>query len=74
MVRDDGGVEALEAVMASGLAKSRSDARKGFAAGEFSLNGVRSAAEDRVGPAQLLHDRFVLVRRGKKRYALLEAD
>ncbi|HEY5154837.1 MAG TPA: tyrosine--tRNA ligase [Acidimicrobiales bacterium] len=73
-LRHDGGVEALDAVMATGLAKSRSDARKGFAAGEFSLNGVRRAADERVASADLLHDRFLLVRRGKKRYALLAVD
>ncbi len=73
-VRHDGGVEALEMVMATGLAKSRSDARKGFAAGEFTVNGEPSDAEDRIGPDRLLHNRFVLVRRGKKRYALIEVD
>ncbi len=42
--------------------------------GSSRVNGVRAAADDRVGADRLLHDRFLLVRRGKKRYALLEAD
>ena len=73
-VAHDGGVEALDLVMASGLAKSRSDARRGFDAGEFSVNGVKSAVDDRVGRDRLLHDRFVLVRRGKTRYALVDVE
>ena len=73
-IRDRAGIDALDLVMASGLAKSKSDARKGFAAGEFAINGTRTDLEDRLGTERLLHDRFLLVRRGKKRYSLITAD
>ena len=46
---------------------SRSDARRGFGAGELSVNGVKTAVDDRVGRDRLLHHRFVLVRRGETR-------
>jgi tyrosyl-tRNA synthetase len=70
---DHGALDALDLVMASGLATSRSDARRGFEAGEFSLNGRRVGANDQAGAGDLLHGRYLLVRRGKKRYALLES-
>jgi tyrosyl-tRNA synthetase len=70
---DHGALDALDLVMASGLATSRSDARRGFEAGEFSLNGRRVGANDQAGAGNLLHGRYLLVRRGKKRYALLES-
>ena len=35
------------------------------------VNGRRLAGDDQVGAADLLHGRYLLVRRGKKRYALV---
>ena len=40
-------------------------------AGEVRVNGRRVAGDDQVGAAELLHGRYLLVRRGKKRYALV---
>ena len=65
-----GGLTAETLARHSGLASSGSDARRGLAAGEFRANGRRLTSDDQVGPGDLAHGRFLLVRRGKKRYAL----
>jgi len=66
-----GTATAFDLVDATGLATSRSDARRGFTAGEFSVNGRRVGADEPVGTGDLLHGRYVLVQRGKKRFELL---
>ncbi len=64
------GLAAETLARCSGLASSGSDARRGLAAGEFRANGRRLTGDDQIRPADLAHGRFLLVRRGKKRYAL----
>ena len=64
------GLDALDLVAATGLATSRSDARRGLQAGEWAVNGRRLAAGDTVTEVDLRHHRYLLVRRGKKRYEL----
>ena len=55
---------------ARGLASSRSDARRGLDAGELYVNGAPvGGGRPASRPTDLLHDRYLLVRRGKKRYA-----
>ena len=66
-----GTATAFDLVDATGLATSRSDARRGFTAGEFSVNGRRVGADELMGTGDLLHGRYVLVQRGKKRFELL---
>jgi tyrosyl-tRNA synthetase len=65
------GVGAVDLAVATGLVTSRSDANRALAAGELHVNGRRLEPDATVTGADLLHDRYLLVRRGKKRYELL---
>ena len=67
----DAGVPAVDLAVASGLVTSRSDAGRALTAGELHVNGRRLEPGAEVTRTDLLHDRYLLVRRGKKRYALL---
>ncbi len=55
----------------SALFKSRGDARRMIEQGGVYLNGERIGAESR--PVDLLHGRYVLVRKGSKTFGLAEA-
>ena len=53
----------------SDLAQSRGDAKRAVGEGGVYLNGERVTEPDReVGAGDLLHDSFLLLRRGKKRW------
>ena len=56
------------------LAQSRSDARRALAEGSVYINGDRTTEPDRlVGADDLLYGRYVLLRRGKKRWHVATA-
>ena len=55
------------------LASSLSDARRSLAQGALYVNGARADAERRLGAADLLHGRWVLLRKGKRTHHLLDA-
>jgi tyrosyl-tRNA synthetase len=59
-------------VQAPSLASSKAEARRALAQGGVYVNGERAAEDRTIGADDLLHGRFVLVRRGKKRYAMVE--
>ena len=65
------GIPAVELAALTTLVTSNSDARRGLDANEFAVNGKRLSLEDTVNERDLVHDRFLLVRRGKKRFELL---
>lgn len=68
----DGGLPLVDALVASGLAASRSEARRTVTQGGAYVNNRRVADEDRVlGTGDLLHDRYVVLRRGRRDYHLL---
>lgn len=56
------------------LASSKGDARRAIAQGGVYVNGERAEEGRRVGVSDLLHGRFVLLRKGKKAYALIDAS
>ena len=58
-------------LVATDLVTSKSDARRALEDGSIAVNGAKVAADDRVS---FIHDRFLLVRRGKKRHHLVVAD
>jgi tyrosyl-tRNA synthetase len=60
----------LDAVVATGLATSRSEARRALQAGAIYLNNQRVAADRPLVPADLASARVLVLRNGKKRYAL----
>lgn len=56
------------------LASSLSDARRTISQGAVSVNGEKVAADGReLTPADLLHGRWLLLRKGKRNYHLLDA-
>ncbi|MDE0476058.1 MAG: tyrosine--tRNA ligase, partial [Gammaproteobacteria bacterium] len=68
----DGGLPLVDLLHRSGLAASKSDARRAIAGGGVYLNNRRVAeASARVAPDDTLHGEFVVLRRGKKRYHLV---
>ena len=52
---------------------SKSEARRKLKENAVSLNDVKTSDEQRrVGPGDLLHGRFIILRVGKKNYTLVE--
>jgi tyrosyl-tRNA synthetase len=66
------GLPVVDALVGTGLASSKADARRGLLAGGFSVNGTRQSAERTLTPNDLLARRYVVLQKGKKNYALLE--
>jgi tyrosyl-tRNA synthetase len=68
----EGGTDLEEVLIRTGLASSRTNARHHLASGAVRVNG-RVVKDNRpLQPADALHGRFVLLRRGKKSYAVLD--
>jgi tyrosyl-tRNA synthetase len=65
--------ELVYALAATPLASSLSDARRTIAQGAAYVNGVQAPENRPLSEADLLHDRWVLLRRGKRTYHLLDA-
>jgi len=69
------GLSAADALVKSGLASSKGDARRGIQGKGFSMNGAPIAsAEEKVAAAALLCGSYVLLQKGKRNYALLVAE
>ncbi len=66
------GLALVDALVAAGLASSKADARRGLQGAGYSLNGERLSAERNLVPDDLLADRYVVLQKGKKNYAMLE--
>ncbi|HVX17655.1 MAG TPA: tyrosine--tRNA ligase [Acidimicrobiales bacterium] len=66
-------MELDELLATSGLVASRSEGRRTLAQGGVYVNNVAAAPGASVGPDDLLHGRFVLLRKGKRTYALVDA-
>ena len=68
----DAGLALVDALAGSGLARSKSDARKTIDQGGAYVNNKRESDPDRLlGRHDLLHDRYLVLRRGKRDYHLL---
>jgi tyrosyl-tRNA synthetase len=68
----DAGINVIDALVACGLATSKGQARKDVEGGGIYVNGVRCADITRLlTPSERLRDRAVLLRKGKRAYALL---
>ncbi len=67
------GTTLADAMVLTGLAKSKGDARRQAAAGGVSLNGVQGNrdASLELAPADALFGRFHLIRRGKKSWGMV---
>jgi tyrosyl-tRNA synthetase len=56
----------------AGLASSKAEARRGIQQGGFSVNGAPAGEVDRrLGPADILAGRFILLQKGRRHYALV---
>lgn len=72
--RFDGGVDLVDLLVEAGAAKSKSEARRLVSQGGASINNERAGESRVVGSADLLHGRYVLLRRGKDSYHLVVAE
>ncbi len=71
------GLTVAEALVASGLAGSGGAARRLVEQGGVSVNGVKLDPDDSerlLGPADAIHGRFVLLRKGKRDQVVLRTD
>ena len=62
----------IDALVAAGLAKSKSEARTFIQGGSVSINGEKAdALEHQFSAAEQLFGRFTLLKRGKKNYGMI---
>ena len=62
----------IDALVASGLAKSKSEARTFIQSGSVSINGQKAdALEHQFSAEEHLFGRFTLLKRGKKNYGMV---
>ena len=67
-----GGIGIIDALVETGLASSKADARRGIQGQGYSINGEKIADSDlRIGRDRLLADRYVVLQKGKRHYAML---
>ena len=67
------GLSMADVLVHSGLATSKKDARRTLEQGGGYCNDARIGVDSTLAESDLLHDRFALVRRGRKAYALVVA-
>jgi tyrosyl-tRNA synthetase len=67
----EGGGDLVSALVDCGLATSRSDARRSLEAGAVYVNGERAGSDRSLGEYDVRHGRWILLRKGKRSYALL---
>lgn len=66
------GVDLVDVLVEAGLVSSKGEARRALEQGGASVNGDKAAPGASVGRDDLLFGRWVLLRRGKRAYAVLE--
>ncbi|MEO6120986.1 MAG: S4 domain-containing protein, partial [Acidimicrobiales bacterium] len=72
---DPPGLSLVEALAGAGLSASRSAARTAVEQGGAYVNNHRRRdLDDRLTRADLLHDRYIVLRRGKRDHHLLRAE
>src|SRR5271165_21671 len=64
----------VDALVRTGLASSKSEARTLIAQGGVYLNMRRQPEDRSLGPADLLHDRYVVLRRGARHVHMLTVE
>lgn len=62
----EGGLPLVEALLLTSLVKSKREAREFLQGGAVAVNGQVVGLEYRLSAADLLHDRIIAIRRGKK--------
>ncbi|HUG28029.1 MAG TPA: tyrosine--tRNA ligase, partial [Gemmatimonadales bacterium] len=62
----------VDALVATGLAASKGEARRGIEQKGFSINGAKlEAADQRLGTADLLAGRYIVLQKGRRNYAMV---
>ncbi|HEU5217192.1 MAG TPA: tyrosine--tRNA ligase [Gemmatimonadales bacterium] len=67
------GFPVVDALIGTGLASSKADARRGIQGNGYSVNGEKLGAERSLGAGDLLAGRFIVLQKGKKHYAMIDA-
>jgi tyrosyl-tRNA synthetase len=67
------GVDLVPVLLRTGLASSQGDARRQLEQGGLSVNGERAEPGRQLSGADALHGRWVLLRKGKRGWAVLDA-
>lgn len=70
--RLDAGIDLVDALVEAELVSSKGEARRTLEQGGAAVNGEKAAPGASLGGDDLLFGRWVLLRRGKRAYALLE--
>jgi tyrosyl-tRNA synthetase len=71
---DGAGIPLVELLIHAGLSPSKGQARKDIEGGGVNINNVREASPRRaVNAGDLLFGRHILLRKGKKNYAVVTA-
>ncbi len=65
-----GACSLVDALIRTGLATSRGEARRHLSAGGIYVNNRRQPEDRPVGPEDALHGRFVVLRRGRNQRVL----
>jgi tyrosyl-tRNA synthetase len=65
-----GGLTVVDALVRTGLASSKSDARRHLAAGAVSVNNHKEAEDRAISETDALHGRYVVLRRGRSQHVL----
>lgn len=68
------GVDLVPVLVRSGLASSQSEGRRQLDQRGIAVNGDKVDPVRRLGPEDLLGGRYILLRRGKKDWAVLDTD
>lgn len=67
------GYPIVDALVAAGLASSKADARRGIQGNGYSVNGEKLVTERTLSTGDLLTNRFIVLQKGKKNYAMIDA-
>jgi tyrosyl-tRNA synthetase len=68
------GISIVDALVSTGLAASKADARRGLTAGGFSVNGAAIDGQHVLTSADLLPGGVILLRKGKRSWAAMRAS
>jgi tyrosyl-tRNA synthetase len=69
----EAGLDPVDVLTRTNLAASNGEARRLLSQGGLSVNGRKVSPDASVGASDLLHGRYVLLRKGRSTYHLLEA-
>ena len=67
------GVDLVPVLLRAGLASSQSDARRQLEQQGITVNGAKAQPGQQLGRVDLVHGRWVLLRKGKKGWAVVDA-